>query len=109
MEFNRKNSQSMILYGRFRQRLFGAQDRAMGKTFKQLSRGIDKTLQNYMLDYATEMVRKTEVRARLDELKLRYQDEKERYNAAVQVERLKVREALKMARMRSIANEANER
>ena len=62
-----------------------------------------------MLDYATEMVRKTEVRARLDELKLRYQDEKERYNAAVQVERLKVREALKMARMRSIANEANER
>lgn len=109
MELNPKNSQSMILYGRFRQRLFGAQDKAMGKTFKQLSRGIDKTLQNYMLDYATEMVRKTEVRARLDELKLRYQDEKERYNAAVQVERLKVREALKMARMRSIANEANER
>ena len=105
IELNPKDSRSMILYGRFRQRLFGSNDKVMEKTFLNLAKGVDKTLQNYMLNYAVEMIRKTEVRGRLDEIRSRFQDEKERYNEAVQIERLKVREALKMARIRSIAQE----
>ena len=105
IELNPKENSSMILYGRFRQRLFGSNDKVMAKTFSNLAKGVDKTLQNYMLDYAVEMIRKTEVRNRLDEIRTRFQDEKERYNEAVQIERLKVREALKMARIRSIAQE----
>ncbi len=105
IELNPKDSKGMILYGRFRQQIFGSNDKVMEKVFSNLAKGVDKTLQNYMLNYALEMIRKTEVRTRLDEIRSRFQDEKERYNEAVQVERLKVREALKMARMRSIAME----
>ena len=105
IELNPKNAHSMILYARFRQRLFGSNDKVMARAFSNLAKGIDKTLQNYMLDYAVEMIRKTEIRDRLDEIRARFQDEKERYNEAVQIERLKVREALKMAKMRSIAQE----
>lgn len=105
IELNPKDSNSMILYGRFRQRLFGSNDKVMAKVFSNLAKGVDKTLKSYMLNYAVEMIRKTEVRGRLDEIRARFQDEKERYNEAVQIERLKVREALKMARIRSIAQE----
>ena len=105
MELNPKDSKSMVLYGRFRQRLFGSNDKVMGRIFLNLAKNVDRTIQSYMLNYASEMIRKTEVRSRLDEIRSRFQDEKERYNEAVQIERLKVREALKLARMRSIAQE----
>lgn len=105
MELNPKSAKNGILYGRFRQRMFGSNDKVMGKVFSNLAKSVDKTLQNYMLNYAVEMIRRTEVRMRLDEVRSRFQDEKERFNEAVQVERLKVREALKMARIRSIAQE----
>ena len=105
IELNPKDSRSQILYGRFRQRSVGTNDKVMERVFLNLAKGVDKTLQNYMLNYAVEMIRKTEVRNRLDEIRARFQDEKERYNEAVQIERLKVREALKLARIRSIAQE----
>ena len=105
IELNPKDPTSKILYGHFRQRLFGPNDKVMSNIFLGLTKSVDKTIQSYMLNYAIEMIRKTEVRARLDDIRSRFQDEKERYNEAVQIERLKVREVLKMARMRSIAQE----
>ncbi|MBE6449533.1 MAG: hypothetical protein E7013_02410 [Alphaproteobacteria bacterium] len=105
IELNPKDSRAQILYGRFRQRSVGSNDKVMERVFLNLAKGVDKTLQNYMLNYAIEMIRKTEVRNRLDEIRTRFQDEKERYNESVQIERLKVREALKLARIRSIAQE----
>ncbi|MBO5997620.1 MAG: hypothetical protein J6P93_03755 [Alphaproteobacteria bacterium] len=105
IELNPKDSNAKILYGRFRQRLFGQNDKMLKGLFLNLAKNVDKTIQNYMLNYAIEMIRKTEVRARLDEIRSQFKDEKERYNEAVQIERLKVRELLKMARMRSIALE----
>ena len=105
IELNPKDPTARILYGNFRQRLFGQNDKVMSNLFLSLTKNVDKTIQNYMFNYAVEMIRKTEVRSRLDEIRARFQDEKERYNEAVQIERLKIREALKMARMRSIAQE----
>ncbi|MBP5535053.1 MAG: hypothetical protein J6Y03_06095 [Alphaproteobacteria bacterium] len=105
MELNPKDPTARILYGHFRQRLFGQNDKVMSNIFLSLTKSVDKTIQSYMFNYAIEMIRKTEVRARLDEIRARFQDEKERYNEAVQIERLKIREVLKMARMRSIAQE----
>lgn len=107
MELNPKDSKSFILYGRFRQRTIGTQDKVMEKTFLKLAKGIDKTLQSYMINYAVEMVRKSEIRSRQEEIKSRIQDERERYNEAVNIERLKVNEALTMAKMRSIAEEVH--
>lgn len=109
MELNPKDSKGLILFGRFRQKTAGQQDKVMEKTFLKLAKGIDRTLQNYMLNYAVEMVRKSEIRSRQEEIRNRIQDEKERYNEAVNVERLKVREALKLARMRDIAEEVRVR
>ena len=109
MELNPKDSKGLILFGRFRQKTAGQQDKVMEKTFLKLAKGIDRTLQNYMLNYAVEMVRKSEIRSRQEEIRNRIQDEKERYNEAVNVERLKVREALKLARMRDIADEVRVR
>ncbi len=109
LELNPKDSKGLILFGRFRQKTVGQQDKIMEKTFLKLAKGIDRTLQNYMLNYAVEMVRKSEIRNRQEEIRNRIQDEKERYNEAVNVERLKVREALKLARMRDIADEVRVR
>lgn len=105
IELNPKDPTAKILYGHFRQRLFGPNDKVMSNLFLSLTKNVDKTIQNYMFNYAVEMIRKTEVRSRLDEIRARFQDEKERYNEAVQIEQLKIREILKMARMRSIAQE----
>lgn len=107
MELNPTDSKSRILFGRFRQRTFGNQDKVMEKTFLSLAKGIDRTLQTYMIDYTAEMVRKTETRKRQEELKSRIQDEKERFNAAANIERLKVREALHLAHLKSIADEVH--
>ena len=109
MELLPKDSKNKILYGRFRQLHFGNQDKVMEKTFLKLAKNVDKTIQNYMLNYAIEMTRRAEIRNRQEEIKARIQDEKERYNEAVHIERLKIREALKMARMRNIENEARSR
>lgn len=109
MELLPKDSKNKILYGRFRQLHFGNQDKIMEKTFLKLAKNVDKTIQNYMLNYAIEMTRRAEIRNRQEEIKARIQDEKERYNEAVHIERLKIREALKMARMRNIENEARSR
>jgi len=105
VELNPKGANAKILYAHFRKSLFGQNDKVMRGLFLGMAKNIDKTIQSYMLNYAIEMIRKTEVRARLDEIRARFQDEKERYNEAVQIERLKIREVLKMARMRSIAQE----
>lgn len=107
MELNPKDSKSRILFARFRQRTFGSHDKVMEKTFMSLVKGIDKTLQTYMIDYAVQMVRKTEIKKRQEEVKNRIQDEKERFNAAVSVERLKVQESLRLARLKSIADEVH--
>ena len=109
MELNPKDSKSRILFARFRQRTFGSHDKVMEKAFLSLIKGIDKTLQTYMIDYAVQMIRKTEIKKRQEEVKSRIQDEKERFNAAVSVERLKVQEALRLARLKSIADEVHVR
>ena len=105
VELNPKDANAKILYAHFRQSLFGQNDKVMRGLFLGMTKNIDRTIQSYMLNYAVEMIRKTEVRARLDEIRARFQDEKERYNEAVRIEQLKIREVLKMARMRSIAQE----
>lgn len=105
VELNPKGANAKILYAHFRKSLFGQNDKVMRGLFLGMAKNIDRTIQSYMLNYAVEMIRKTEVRVRLDEIRARFQDEKERYNEAVRIERLKIREVLKMARMRSIAQE----
>ena len=107
MELNPKDSKGLILFGRFRHKVGGPNDKAAQKSFLKLAKGIDRTLQNYMLNYAVEMVRKSEIRERQEEIKTRIMNERERYNEAVNIERLKVREALRLAKMRDIAQEAH--
>ena len=107
MELNPKDSKSRILFARFRQRTFGSHDKVMEKAFLSLIKGIDKTLQTYMIDYAIQMIRKTEIKKRQEEVRSRIQDEKERFNTAFNVERLKVQEALRLARLKSIADEVH--
>ncbi len=107
MELNPKDSKGLILFGRFRQKIGGPNDKVAQKSFLKLAKGIDRTLQNYMLNYAVEMVRKSEIRERQEEIKTRIMNERERYNEAVNIERLKVREALRLAKMRDIAQEAH--
>ncbi len=105
MELNPKDSKCLILFGRFRQKIGGPNDKVAHKSFLRLSRGIDRTLPSYILNYAVEMVRKSEIRERQDEIKTRILNERERYNEAVNIERLKVREALRLAKVRDIAQE----
>ncbi len=107
MELNPKDSKGLILFGRFRQKVGGPNDKVAQKSFLKLAKGIDRTLQNYMLNYAVEMVRKSEIRERQEDIKARIRNERERYNEAVNIERLKVKEALRLAKMRDIAEEAH--
>ena len=107
MELNPKDSKARILFARFRQRTVGSHDKVMEKTFLSLIKGVDRTLQTYMIDYAVQMIRKTEIKKRQEEVKSRIQDEKERFNMAIHVERVKVQQALHLARLKSIADEVH--
>lgn len=106
MELNPKSKRSAILFGRFRQQAFGMNDKAAEQAFLNMANKIDNTLQNYMIEYANKTIQKAQMRARLNELRKRYLDERERYHAAIQIERLKVREQLKLAQMQTLAQEA---
>ena len=107
MELNPKSKRAAILFGRFRHRVFGLNDKAAEQTFLKLADRIDDTLKNYMIEYANRTIQKVQMRNRLNELRKRYLDERERFNAAVQIERLKIREQLKLAQMQTLAQEAH--
>lgn len=109
MELVPKESKNTILFGRFRQRTHGDNDRLALKAFATLSKEVDKGLEGYMLEYAGEMIQKADIHTRQEEIRARIADEKERYNEAVRVERLKIRETMQLERIKSLTDEARSR
>ena len=101
--------ENLILYGRFRQCAYGEKDPLSHKAFIALGKEINTHLQEYMKNYAKEMVKRAHFRAQQEEIKARIVDEKERYNEMLRIERLKMHEAIRLAQVKSLAEEVRTR
>jgi|GEM_PF-5105229 len=108
MELLPKSQKNIILYGRFRQRSYGDKDILSRKAFLGVGKKLTDNLNDYMKNYAKEMVRKANLKEQQEEIKARITDEKERYAEQVRIQRLKMHEALRLARVRVLTDEIRE-
>ncbi len=94
-----------LIFGRFRVRTMGNNDQLSTALFKSIAQQARQNMQKYMLDYMEKVQHDIEIRQRQDEIRQRIKDRRERYMEAISIERIRVREALKMAKMKEIAEQ----
>ena len=103
---NPENKKALILFSRFQQRIYGLNNKKIKKTFLTVRKKKGNSSQSYAADAYLTAQPPLKI-SYFDKLVSLYQDEKERYNMAVQIERLKIREQRKSSELHQLAKEAH--